>query len=117
MNLDSTKSGSTRLGAAQSAATKSTVLKRSVVINRHKTSISIEDVFWASLKEIARTRGITLSDLIASVDAGRLTGANLSSAIRVFILDYYRKRLEDLGRRADPSAHAPKAEEAPHIRR
>ncbi len=80
---------------------KSTVLKRSIVIDRHKTSISIEDVFWTSIKEIARARGVTLSELVASIDKARGPGTNLSSAIRVFILDHYRKRLEELGRRDD----------------
>lgn len=72
---------------------KSTVLKRSIVIDRHKTSISIEDLFWTSLKDIARERGSTLSDLVASVDAARGNGSNLSSAIRVFILDHFRAQL------------------------
>jgi predicted DNA-binding ribbon-helix-helix protein len=74
----------------------STVIKRSIVIDRHKTSISIEDVFWASLKDIARERGSTLSDLVASIDETRGGGSNLSSAIRVFILDYYRARLDSI---------------------
>jgi len=117
MNSDSTKPSVAKPGAGQSGTIQSTVLKRSVVINRHKTSISIEDVFWASLKEIARTRGITLSELIATVDAGRLTGANLSSAIRVFILDHYRKRLDELGRRSETPAHAPKGTGSSHLRR
>ena len=71
----------------------STVLKRSIVIDRHKTSISIEDAFWISLKDIARQRGSTLSELVASIDAARGSGTNLSSAIRVFILDYFRAQL------------------------
>ncbi len=77
---------------------KSTVLKHSIVIDRHKTSISIEDVFWTSFKEIARARGDTLSQLVASIDAARGPGTNLSSAIRVFVLDHYRKQLEYIGR-------------------
>jgi len=96
---------------------KSTVVKRSIVINRHKTSISIEDVFWTSLKEIARASGATLSDLVASIDAGRGPGTNLSSAIRVHILDHYRKRLADMGRPAAPAAHVPEGERASHVRR
>jgi predicted DNA-binding ribbon-helix-helix protein len=67
----------------------STVKKRSIVIDRHKTSISLEDDFWMSLQQIARGRQVTRSDLIASLDAARENG-NLSSAIRVFILDHYR---------------------------
>jgi len=67
----------------------STVKKRSIVIGRHKTSISLEDDFWTSLHQIARGRQVTRSDLIASLDAAR-EHSNLSSAIRVFILDHYR---------------------------
>lgn len=66
----------------------STVKKRSIVIGGHKTSISLEDSFWTSLKVIARARMTTLSDLIGSLDARRENG-NLSSTIRVFVLDHY----------------------------
>jgi predicted DNA-binding ribbon-helix-helix protein len=58
---------------------KSLVVKRSVVIAGHKTSISLEDAFWKGLKEIAGIRNTTLSDLLTSIDAGRQQ-ANLSSA-------------------------------------
>jgi predicted DNA-binding ribbon-helix-helix protein len=72
---------------------KSPVIKRSIVIAGHKTSVSLEDAFWRSLKEIARGRGQTLSELTASIDTDRHHG-NLSSAIRLFVLDYYRSRCE-----------------------
>ena len=68
---------------------KSPVVKRSIVIAGHKTSVSLEDGFWAGLKEIATSRDMTLSDLVASIDTDRRHG-NLSSAIRLFVLDYYR---------------------------
>lgn len=68
---------------------KSPVVKRSIVIAGHKTSVSLEDAFWTGLKEIAGDRDLTLSDLIASIDTERRHG-NLSSAIRVFVLDHYR---------------------------
>lgn len=68
---------------------KSPVVKRSIVIAGHKTSVSLEDAFWTALKEIAGLRDMTLSDLVASIDTDRRHG-NLSSAIRIFILDYYR---------------------------
>ena len=71
------------------AAMNSTVKKRSIVVGGRKTSISLEDDFWMSLRQIARVRQVTVSDLIASFDAARET-SNLSSAIRVFILDHYR---------------------------
>ena len=68
---------------------KSPVVKRSIVIAGHKTSVSLEDAFWKGLKDIAGDRDITLSDLVASIDTDRRHG-NLSSAIRLFVLDHYR---------------------------
>ena len=68
---------------------KSPVVKRSIVIAGHKTSVSLEDAFWTGLKEIAAKRDLTLSDLVAAIDQDRQLG-NLSSAIRLFVLDYYR---------------------------
>ena len=68
---------------------KSPVVKRSIVIAGHKTSVSLEDAFWKCLKEIASGRDMTLSDLVATIDTDRQQG-NLSSAIRLFVLDHYR---------------------------
>ncbi|HET9902142.1 MAG TPA: ribbon-helix-helix domain-containing protein [Xanthobacteraceae bacterium] len=68
---------------------KSPVVKRSIVIAGHKTSVSLEDAFWSGLKDIAAGRGMTLSELVANIDTGRQHG-NLSSAIRLFVLDFYR---------------------------
>ncbi|MDQ0503976.1 ribbon-helix-helix domain-containing protein [Xanthobacter agilis] len=68
---------------------KSPVVKRSIVIAGHKTSVSLEDAFWEALKEIATSRRLTLSDLVATIDSARTQG-NLSSAIRLFVLDHYR---------------------------
>lgn len=65
------------------------VIKRSIVIAGHKTSVSLEDDFWSGLKEIAAGRRQTLSDLVAGIDTRR-AGGNLSSAIRLFVLDHYR---------------------------
>jgi predicted DNA-binding ribbon-helix-helix protein len=70
---------------------KSTVVKRSIVLAGHKTSVSLEDAFWEGAKEIAKTRRKTLSDLIGSIDTDRQHG-NLSSALRLFVLGHYRKR-------------------------
>ncbi|HEX3423145.1 MAG TPA: ribbon-helix-helix domain-containing protein [Sphingomicrobium sp.] len=67
------------------------MIKRSIVIAGHKTSVSIEDAFWTALKEIAQARQQSVAELIGSIDGAR-RGANLSSAIRVFVLDYYRGR-------------------------
>jgi len=68
---------------------KSPVVKRSIVIAGHKTSVSLEEAFWKGLKEVASNRNLTLSDVVASIDTDRHNG-NLSSAIRLFVLDYYR---------------------------
>ncbi len=68
---------------------KSPVVKRSIVIAGHKTSVSLEDAFWDALKEIATTKDATLSDIVANIDASRAQG-NLSSAIRLFVLNHYR---------------------------
>ncbi|HXY90766.1 MAG TPA: ribbon-helix-helix domain-containing protein [Xanthobacteraceae bacterium] len=68
---------------------KSPVVKRSIVIAGHKTSVSLEDAFWDALKEIATVRNATLSEVVAGIDAARNQG-NLSSAIRLFVLDHYR---------------------------
>ena len=68
---------------------KSPVVKRSIVIAGHKTSVSLEDAFWGGLKDIAGSRNMTLSDLVATIDSDRRQG-NLSSAIRLFVLDHYR---------------------------
>lgn len=73
---------------------KSPVVKRSIVVAGHKTSISLEDAFWQALKEIARDRRMTLSDLASTIDAERRQG-NLSSAIRLFVLDHYRAHIQD----------------------
>jgi len=73
---------------------KSPVVKRSIVIAGHKTSVSREDAFWKGLKEIATGRDMTLSDLVAAIDSERQHG-NLSSAIRLFVLDFYRNQLSD----------------------
>jgi predicted DNA-binding ribbon-helix-helix protein len=73
---------------------KSPVVKRSIVIAGHKTSVSLEDAFWKGLKEIANGRELTLSDLVASIDTDRRHG-NLSSAIRLFVLDHYRVHTAD----------------------
>ena len=71
---------------------KSPVVKRSIVIGGHKTSVSLEDAFWKGLKEIASKREQTLSQLVGSIDSERRHG-NLSSGLRLFVLDYYRSKI------------------------
>lgn len=80
---------------------KSLVVKRSVVLGGHKTSVSLEDAFWNSLREIARGRQMTLSALLAGIDSERNYG-NFSSAIRLFVLDFYRDQLTKRDSRAAP---------------
>jgi predicted DNA-binding ribbon-helix-helix protein len=70
---------------------KSAVIKRSVIIGSHRTSISLEDPFWRHLKEIAQADGWTVSKLIAEIDGSRQHG-NLSSAIRLFVLEHFRTK-------------------------
>jgi predicted DNA-binding ribbon-helix-helix protein len=79
---------------------KSPVVKRSIVITGHKTSVSLEDAFWTGLKDIAAARNMTLSELVASIDADRRQG-NLSSAIRLFVLDFYRAQAGGAGVRSE----------------
>jgi predicted DNA-binding ribbon-helix-helix protein len=71
---------------------KSLVAKRSVYFTGRKTSVHLERAFWAALHEIAAAQGITRGQLIATIDSQRHDHqqANLSSAIRVFVLEYYR---------------------------
>ncbi len=75
---------------------KSPVVKRSIVIAGHKTSVSLEDAFWKGLKDIAVSRRMTLSDLVGTIDTDRQQG-NLSSAIRLFVLDHYQARMNGNG--------------------
>ena len=68
---------------------KSLIVKRSVVLEGHKTSVTLEYAFWRGLKDIAWSRRTTLSDLISSIDLDRERG-NLSSALRLFVLNHYQ---------------------------
>ena len=67
------------------------IVKRSIAIAGHRTSISLEAAFWTGLKDIAAARGITVQALVGEIDAARATG-NLSSAIRVFVLEHHHRR-------------------------
>ena len=65
-------------------------IKRSVTVAGHRTSITLEGAFWASLKEIADSQGQSVNTLIAEID--RQQPENLSSALRVFILNHYKSK-------------------------
>ena len=81
---------------------KSTVVKRSIVVGGHKTSVSLEEPFWTSMKEISQQLRVTLSELVSEIDTNRQQG-NLSSAIRLFVLDHFKNL-----------AAGPTAESRPH---
>ena len=84
------------------------VVKRSVMVGGHKTSVSLEDAFWIGLKDIALRSSLSLSALLEKIDRHRQT-SNLSSAIRLFVLDYFRTRaisMMFIGERRCPSPAA-----------
>jgi predicted DNA-binding ribbon-helix-helix protein len=84
---------------------KSAITKRSVVIGGHKTSVSLEEPFWIAVREIAGTQQMTVSSLLRQIDLERRT-ANLSSAIRVYVLENVRAQVatahQPNGRAAEP---------------
>jgi len=71
---------------------KSPIIKRSVVINGHKTSVSLEQPFWNIVREIAQAEQKTVSALLRQIDEAR-SHANLSSAVRIFVLEHVRAEL------------------------
>jgi predicted DNA-binding ribbon-helix-helix protein len=100
-----------RVGAVPRRAIRgnSRIMKRSMIIAGHKTSVSLEDDFWQALREIAIRRNMRPSELVTSIDAER-AHANLSSAIRLFVLDFYRldfeaRREPRPQRKESPDAH------------
>ena len=82
---------------------KSPVVKRSIVLAGHKTSVSLEAAFWEGLKKIAKEERKTLSDLVGSIDTNREHG-NLSSALRLFVLSHYQAQAASHLRDGGPSA-------------
>ena len=88
---------------------KSSVVKRSIVIDGHKTSVSLEDLFWTDLKKIAHIQRATLSELVTKIDGAREQG-NLSSALRLFVLHHYFRNDED--KRTEVAKAHPSAEGA-----
>jgi predicted DNA-binding ribbon-helix-helix protein len=71
---------------------KSMVGRRSVLIAGRNTSVSLENAFWQSLKEIASEHDMTRSELVADINSKR-RHVNLSSAVRLFVLDFYRQQI------------------------
>jgi predicted DNA-binding ribbon-helix-helix protein len=82
---------------------KSTVVKRSVKIDGHTTSVSLEDAFWSALKEIARGRKMTSAELVTLINAKR-EHPNLSSAIRLFVLGHFHAQVNEGTGNALPNA-------------
>ena len=82
---------------------KSLVVKRSILVDKRKTSVSVEDDFWQSLKVIAKTHQQSLQQLIEEIDQDR-TFANLSSAIRLFVLGFYKGQFDHQDRISEQSA-------------
>ncbi len=91
---------------------KSPVVKRSIVVAGHKTSVSLEEAFWNGMKEISALRNITLSELVGEIDGSRQQG-NLSSAIRLFVLEHFRSRA---GAAAPPLAEPNPIHNGPQVR-
>jgi predicted DNA-binding ribbon-helix-helix protein len=79
---------------------QSRVAKRSIIIGSRKSSVSLEDAFWNALNEIASEEGLTASVLVTGIDNDR-QHANLSSAIRLYVLDYYRQLASEAASRGN----------------
>jgi predicted DNA-binding ribbon-helix-helix protein len=99
-----------RAGRSTRAAMKSLILKRSIIIAGQKTSVSLEDEFWQALKQIAAGRDMHMAELVHQIGRQREYG-NLSSALRLFVLDHYLGRAK--ASRAETSRDSEPAPEAP----
>ncbi|QBF32085.1 ribbon-helix-helix domain-containing protein [Thalassococcus sp. S3] len=66
--------------------------KRSLTLKGHRTSVSLEDAFWDAFQEIAKAQGKPINQLAAEIDASRGLEAGLASAIRVYVLNWFRHR-------------------------
>ncbi len=66
--------------------------KRSITVAGHRTSVSLEEPFWQALSEVATERKTSVAALIATIDRDRSPATNLSAAVRLFVLDWYRDR-------------------------
>ena len=84
---------------------KTHLAKRSIVVAGHKTSVSLEEAFWNGMKEICRLRNMTLSQLADEIDNNRQQG-NLSSAIRLFVLEHFRSRAATAALNSEPRSYA-----------
>jgi predicted DNA-binding ribbon-helix-helix protein len=95
---------------------KSAIVKRSIVLGGHKTSVSLESEFWGGLRTIADLQNTKLSKLVQRIDFER-RNANLSSAIRVFVFNYFRDHaVAEPASAQDLPASAPWTKEPAFIR-
>ena len=84
---------------------KSHVQKRSIVVAGHKTSVSLEEAFWTGMKEICGLRNVSVSQLVGEIDNNRQQG-NLSSAIRLFVLEHFKSRAATTALKSEPQSYA-----------
>ena len=89
---------STPLDAARAAARP---VKRSFSLSGHRTSISLEAAFWKALREAAAADGVSMTTVVGQIDKAR-GNAGLSGAVRVWVLEYYRRRASEAGKAIDP---------------
>ncbi|MBC7144206.1 MAG: ribbon-helix-helix domain-containing protein [Thioclava marina] len=66
--------------------------KRSLTLGGHRTSVTLEDEFWRAFREIAAAKSLGINELAAEIDVARGTEAGLATAIRLYVLAYYRDR-------------------------
>jgi predicted DNA-binding ribbon-helix-helix protein len=76
---------------------KSAVIKRSVVVNGRKTSVSLENEFWDALRQVAKQSNLSVASLLVEIERSRTT-INLSSAIRIFLLNHFRTDRQPVSR-------------------
>jgi predicted DNA-binding ribbon-helix-helix protein len=93
---------------------KSTVIKRSIDIDGHKTSVTLEDAFWNTLKNIAHERGESISHLVTGINGNRRQFANLSSALRLFVLEFYKEQLDRFEQQEIPVQQAKRRKRRSH---
>jgi predicted DNA-binding ribbon-helix-helix protein len=84
-----------RISLSGDARRKSTIVRRYVTIRGRNSSVSLEDKFWEALKEIADIRGTTRATIVSTIE-GEGRPRNQSSAIRVFVLDHYRSKIDSM---------------------
>jgi predicted DNA-binding ribbon-helix-helix protein len=78
---------------------KSQILNRTITLKGHKTGVSLEEAFWTALKEIAATKNVRVATLAETIDSTR-GNINLSSAIRLYVLDFYEHKKDAVARRS-----------------